>query len=311
MPGWAGSSWYFLRYADPHNENELVSKEKAKQWLPVDMYVGGIEHAVLHLLYARFYTKFLYDIGAVDFEEPFKRLFNQGMITKDSVKMSKSKGNVVSPDELVERYGCDSLRMYELFVGPPELDSEWDDRGIDGVYRFINKVWKLVVDSKDKNIAPTKEMERMRHKLVYEITTRMENIHLNTVVSGFMEYTNKLTDIAKKEGAIDQETIDTLIVLLAPFTPHLAEELWQMNGHKETVFNQSWPTYDENKMKEDSIEIAIQINGKVKAAIEIAVDEAKDAVLEKARKAIEDKLEGKNIVKEIYVPGKIINIVAK
>ena len=178
MPQWAGSSWYFLRYADPHNDKELVSKEMMKKWLPVDMYVGGIEHAVLHLLYARFYTKFLYDIGVVDFEEPFKRLFNQGMITKDGAKMSKSKGNVVSPDELVERYGADSLRMYELFVGPPELDSEWDDRGIDGVYRFINKVWKLITENKDSYVESTREMERTRHKLVYEITTRMEDFIL-------------------------------------------------------------------------------------------------------------------------------------
>ena len=182
-----------------------------KKWTPVDMYVGGIEHAVLHLLYARFYTKFLCDIGTVDFEEPFTRLFNQGMVTKNGAKMSKSKGNVVSPDELVDKYGCDSLRMYELFIGPPELDSEWDDRGIEGVYRFLNKLWKLVDENKEVTV--TKELERIRHKMAHDISIRMESFNLNTVVSGFMEYTNTLIDVQKKEGGIDKETLKTLIIL--------------------------------------------------------------------------------------------------
>ncbi|NLK20683.1 MAG: leucine--tRNA ligase [Epulopiscium sp.] len=311
MPQWAGSSWYFLRYADPHNDKELVSKVQMKEWLPVDIYVGGIEHAVLHLLYARFYTKFLYDIGVVDFEEPFKRLFNQGMITKDGAKMSKSKGNVVSPDGLVERYGADSLRMYELFVGPPELDSEWDDRGIEGVYRFINKVWKLITENKDSSVAATREMERTRHKLIYEITTRMNDFHLNTVVSGFMEYTNKFMDIAKSSKGLDKKTIETLVILLAPFIPHTAEELWEMIGHADTVFNESWPVYDEGKMKEDSIEIAVQVNGKLRSTIEISIEESKDSILEKAKASIDDKLDGKSIIKEIYVPGKVVNLVIK
>ncbi|MDY2611273.1 MAG: leucine--tRNA ligase, partial [Oscillospiraceae bacterium] len=201
MPQWAGSSWYFLRYVDAHNDKELVSKEKADKYLPVDMYIGGVEHAVLHLLYSRFYTKFLYDIGVIDFDEPFQKLFNQGMITgKNGIKMSKSKGNVVSPDDLVRDYGCDSLRMYELFVGPPELDAEWDDRGIDGVYRFLNKFWNLVMDNKDKNVEPTKEMLKLRHKMVHLITQRLESFSLNTVVSGFMEYNNKMIEMAKKDG---------------------------------------------------------------------------------------------------------------
>ena len=191
MPQWAGSSWYYLRYCDNHNDKELASKEALKKWLPVDMYVGGVEHAVLHLLYARFYTKFLHDIGVVDFDEPFKRLFNQGMITKDGAKMSKNKGNVVSPDETVENYGCDSLRMYELFIGPPELDSEWDDNGIDGVFRYLNKVWKFVNEYKDKLVEkPTAEMEFVKNKLTCEITKRLEALTLNTVVCVFMEYTN-------------------------------------------------------------------------------------------------------------------------
>jgi leucyl-tRNA synthetase len=311
MPQWAGSSWYFLRYVDVNNDKELVSKEKAKEWLPVDMYVGGIEHAVLHLLYARFYTKFLHDIGVVDFEEPFTRLFNQGMICKNGAKMSKSKGNVVSPDELVEKYGCDSLRMYELFVGPPELDSEWDDRGIDGVHRFINKVWNLVNDNIDKQVKETKELVKVRHKLIYEVTNRLNNFNLNTVVSAFMEFTNTLNDISRNKGGVDKDTLDTLTVLLSPFVPHIAEELWSKLGHEESVFNNEWPEYDEEKMKDDELEMAVQVNGKVRGTILISVDEDKESVLSKAKEAIASRIEGKSIVKEIYVPKRIINIVVK
>ena len=279
--------------------------------LPVDMYIGGVEHAVLHLLYSRFYTKFLCDIGAIDFDEPFKKLFNQGMITgKNGIKMSKSKGNVVSPDDLVRDYGCDSLRMYELFVGPPELDAEWDDRGIDGVYRFLNKVWNLVMDSKDKDVSATKEMIKIRNKMVYDITTRLESFSLNTVISGFMEYNNKLNEIAKKAGGVDKETLSTLAVLLAPFAPHMAEELWQQLGHEGTVFNAGWPTYDEEAMKDDEVEIAVQINGKTRAVMTLAADVSKEDAIAKGKEAVADKLTG-TIVKEIYVPGRIINIVQK
>lgn len=311
MPQWAGSSWYFLRYIDPKNTKELVNPEKAKDWLPVDMYVGGVEHAVLHLLYARFYTKFLYDIGIINFEEPFKRLFNQGMITKDGSKMSKSKGNVVSPDNLVENYGCDSLRIYELFVGPPELDSEWDDRGIDGVHRFINRVWNLIDVNKDKNIKTTMEMEKVRNQLVYEITTRLNRFNLNTVVSGFMEFTNKLRDIDKREGGLDKDTLENLVVLLSPFAPHISEELWQMLGNTTSVFKESWPKYNLEKMKEDTVNIPIQVNGKVRAHLEVLINSEKNIVLSMAREMIDDKLDGKKVIKEIYVPNKIINLVVK
>ena len=310
MPQWAGSSWYFLRYVDSHNDKELVSKEKADKYLPVDMYIGGVEHAVLHLLYSRFYTKFLYDIGVVDFDEPFHKLFNQGMITgKNGIKMSKSKGNVVSPDDLVRDYGCDSLRMYELFVGPPELDAEWDDRGIDGVYRFLNKFWSLVMDNKDKTVEPTKEMIKLRHRMVHTITQRLESFNLNTVISGFMEYNNKMIEMAKKEG-IDQETLETAVVLIAPFAPHLAEELWQELGHEESVFKNTWPEHDEDAMKDDEIEVPVQINGKTKIVISIPADISKEDAIARGKEALGDKLTG-NIIKEIYVPKKIINIVAK
>ena len=310
MPQWAGSSWYFLRYVDAHNDKELVSKEKADKYLPVDMYIGGVEHAVLHLLYSRFYTKFLYDIGVIDFDEPFHKLFNQGMINgKNGIKMSKSKGNVVSPDDLVRDYGCDSLRMYELFVGPPELDAEWDDRGIDGVYRFLNKFWSLVMDNKDKTVEPTKEMIKLRHRMVHTITQRLESFSLNTVISGFMEYNNKMIELAKKEG-IDKETLETAVILLAPFAPHLSEELWQQLGHTESVFKNTWPEHDEEAMKDDEVEVPVQINGKTKIVISIPADISKEDAIAKGKEALGDKLTG-NIIKEIYVPKKIINIVAK
>ena len=311
MPQWAGSSWYFLRYVDSKNDKELVSREKADKYLPVDMYIGGVEHAVLHLLYSRFYTKFLCDIGVIDFDEPFIKLFNQGMITgKNGIKMSKSKGNVVSPDDLVRDYGCDSLRLYELFVGPPELDSEWDDRGIDGVYRFLNRFWNMIMDNKDKAMAPSKNMVKLRHKMIYDISTRLEQFSLNTVISGFMEYTNKLTDVAKKEGGLDKETLETAVILMAPFAPHLGEELWEQLGHNSSVFENQWPKADEEAMKDDEVNVAVQINGKVRAVIQLPADISKDEALAAGREALRGKLTG-NIVKEIYVPGKIVNIVMK
>lgn len=316
MPQWAGSSWYFLRYVDSKNDKELVSREKASKYLPVDMYIGGVEHAVLHLLYSRFYTKFLYDIGVIDFDEPFTKLFNQGMVcgrdkvTGAATKMSKSLGNIVSPDDIVRDYGCDALRLYELFIGPPELDSIWDDRGLDGIYRFINRFWKLAIDSKDKDIKPTEETERLRHKLVMDITKRLEAFSLNTVVSGFMEYNNKMYDIAKKQGGIDRELIETMTILLAPFTPHVASEIWEQYGHEGSIFEERWPEFDEGKTVENTAEIAVQINGKTKGTLVISLDSSKDEVIAAAKESIADKLTG-NIVKEIYVPGRIVNIVMK
>ena len=312
MPQWAGSSWYFLRYPDSHNDNELASKEALRTWLPVDMYIGGVEHAVLHLLYARFYTKVLFDVGTVEFEEPFLRLFNQGMIlNKGGSKMSKSAGNYVSPDHLVERYGCDSLRMYELFVGPPEQDSEWDDSGIDGVYRYLNKCWKFVDDYKDKIIADNEEFEFMRNKFISEITSRLNKFTFNTVVSGFMEYTTKLIDLAKKYDGIDTLTLEKLIIMLSPFAPHISEEMWKITGHADTVFSHGWPSYDADKLVTNTVEIALQINGKVRGSMEINTDDAKETVLANAKEALLPKMEGMEIVKEIYVPGKIVNIVVK
>lgn len=311
MPQWAGSSWYFLRYVDVNNNEELVSREKADKLLPVDMYVGGVEHAVLHLLYSRFWTKFLYDIGVVGFEEPFKKLFNQGMITgKNGIKMSKSKGNVVSPDDLVRDYGCDALRLYELFVGPPELDAEWDDRGIDGVSRFLNRFYTLVLESCDKGLEADKEMVRLRNRLVHDIEQRFDAFSLNTVVSGFMEYNNSMLELAKKHGGMDIETLKVFSILLAPFAPHIAEECWHLLGGEGTVFAAGWPEYDEDKMQSDEIELPVQLNGKTKAVITVPQGCSKDEIIKTAREAVSDKLNG-TVVKEIYVPGKIVNLVVK
>ncbi len=310
MPQWAGSSWYFLRYVDSKNDKELVSRQKADQFLPVDMYIGGVEHAVLHLLYSRFYTKFLHDIGALDFDEPFIKLFNQGMITgKNGIKMSKSKGNVVSPDDLVRDYGCDSLRLYELFVGPPELDSEWDDRGIDGVYRFITRFWNLVMDNKDKNAEETKELIKVRNRLVHDITFRLEGFSLNTVISGFMEYNNKLLELSRN-GGVDKKTLEAFIQLLAPFAPHISEELWQQLGHETSVFHCGWPTFDKKAMEDDAVELAVQLNGKTKATVTLSKDCTKEEAVAQGKAALGDKITG-NVIREIYVPGRIINIVAK
>ena len=315
MPQWAGSSWYFLRYVDPKNDKELVSREKADKYLPVDMYIGGVEHAVLHLLYARFYTKFLHDIGVVDFDEPFHKLFNQGMVcgrdreTGAATKMSKSLGNIVSPDDMVRDYGCDSLRLYELFIGPPELDSIWDDSGIDGVYRFINRFYNMVMTNKDKEVPETKELIKLRHRMIKDVTTRFEQFSLNTVVSAFMEYNNKFVELTKTTG-VDKETLKAAVIMIAPFAPHIGEELWEQLGGSYSVFHQKWPEFNEDEMKADEVEIPVQINGKTRATIVIGVDEGKDAVLQKAKQAVSEKLTG-TVVKEIYVPGKIVNIVQK
>jgi len=311
MPQWAGSSWYFLRYPDVNNSEALASPEALKKWLPVDYYVGGIEHAVLHLLYARFYTKFLYDIGTVEFQEPFTTLFNIGMVNYKGKKMSKGEGYGVSPDDVLPKYGCDALRLYEMFISPPEMDCEWDDSGIDGVFRFLNKVWRIVEPSFENPVQPMPEMEKLRHKMIFDITTRLENLSLNTVVSGFMEHTNTMQALAKQSGGVDKATLETLAILLSPFAPHMAEEIWASLGNTNTIFAQTWPTWDEAMLKSDTIEIAIQVNGKLRGNMQIAVDAEKDSVLQQAAEQIADKLTDTEIVKSIYVPGKIVNFVVK
>ena len=316
MPQWAGSSWYFLRYVDVNNNDELVSKEKADKYLPVDMYIGGVEHAVLHLLYSRFYTKFLYDIGVVGFDEPFTKLFNQGMIcgrdreTGKPTKMSKSLGNIVSPDDIVNDYGCDTLRLYELFVGPPELDSIWDDAGLAGISRFIKRFYSMVLDNAEKDVPETPELLRLRHGLIKDISQRLESFSLNTVISAFMEYNNKFVELTKSTG-VDKETLKTKVKLLAPFAPHIGEELWENLGGTDSVFHETWPEFDEAHLKADTITLPVQVCGKTRVTVDVPADADKDTIIALGKEALGDRIAGKTIVKEIYVPGKIINIVAK
>lgn len=318
---WICSSWYYLRYVSPHNDEVPWTQEEMKQWLPVDMYVGGIEHAVLHLLYSRFYTKVLFDAGWVDFKEPFKRLFNQGMICRKgfsgrSEKMSKSKGNVVAPDDLVNRYGTDALRAYELFIGPPEVDAEWGDSGIEGVSRWLKRVWNLV-GSHGFHPGPEKDMEVLRwtHKSIKKITEDIERLHLNTSVAALMEWLNYLIEKKRNEPeSISQETIKTYLILMAPIAPFHAEELWSKLGTEASLFEQPlapWPQWDEAYLVEDTLEIVIQVNGKVRDKLTVPASDDAKTIEEKARKLekVQQALEGKQVRKVIAVPGKLLNIV--
>ncbi len=313
MPQWAGSSWYFLRYTSPHDDDQLLS-EAGKVWLPVDMYVGGVEHAILHLLYARFFTMFLYDIDVVEFEEPFVRLLNQGMITRKGKggrveKMSKSKGNVVNPDDLVRSHGCDSLRLYELFVGPPEMDAEWSDRGIDGVHRFLKRAWNWILDHNGAwPETASREMLVQRHILVKTVTERLEAFRLNTVVSAMMEFLNEVLAIG---DAPDRETVEAFLILMSPFAPHFAEELWVTTGHEPSIFKQTWPDWDETYTKFDTVTVAVQINGKMRGKVTVDVDSEESVVLGAATEdsVVSRHLEGKEIRKKIYVKNKILNLV--
>ena len=299
-----------------HVLSVVVSKDKADKYLPVDMYIGGVEHAVLHLLYSRFWTKFLYDIGVIGFDEPFQKLFNQGMIcgrdreTGKPTKMSKSLGNIVSPDDIVRDYGCDTLRLYELFVGPPEADAIWDDAGIDGIYRFIKRFYNVVVDNLEKDAAETDETLRLRNGLAKAVTERLESFNLNTVISAFMEYNNKFVELTKDAG-VDKETLRTAVKLLAPFAPHVAEELWEMLGGSTSVFDEEWPAFDEKYLVTDEITLPVQVSGKTRLTINVPADASKEDIFKVAKEALGNRLDGKQIIKEIYVPGKIVNIVAK
>lgn len=311
MPQWAGSSWYFLRYPDPHNELQPFSKERANEWLPVDMYIGGVEHAVLHLLYARFFTKVIHDLGLIDFDEPFQRLFNQGMLTLQGVKMSKSKGNVVNPDDIIAVHGVDALRMYELFVGPPEDDAEWNTNGLEGVSRFLARMYRFFIHHLEDEAPVRPELERLRHRFIASLTERLTNFRLNTAVSNFMEYLNALQDVSA-EG-IDRATLTTLAVTIAPFAPHLGEELWSQLGDETSVFAAAWPTYEERWLKDDEVEIAVQVNGRIRARLTVSASISEDIAVAAAQAHPEvlPWLEGKMLLKSVFVPGRLVNLVVK
>ena len=335
MPGSAGSSWYFLRYIDPHNENEIADPELLKHWMPVDLYVGGPEHAVGHLLYSRFWNNYLYNKGLAPTKEPFAKLRHQGMILgSNGEKMSKSKGNVINPDDMVKEYGADALRVYEMFMGPIDAAKPWDPNGIDGSKKFLDRVWRLFVESGkvqdvSANVSSTdsvnnrntensknltnrnayKNLEKVYNYTVKKVTSDYENMYYNTAISQMMIFINT----ASKEDIIPKEYAEGFIKLLNPVAPHITEEIWNRFGHDNTITYEAWPTYDEAKLVEDTVEIPVQINGKVRATVSISVDASEDEVknIVQQNSNIQAQIEGKTVVKEIYVKNKIYNIVVK
>ena len=306
MPQWAGSSWYFLRYTDPTNDKELASKEALKYWMPVDWYNGGMEHTTLHLLYSRFWHRFLYDQGVVPCPEPYQKRTSHGMILgENGEKMSKSRGNVVNPDDIVRDYGADTLRTYEMFIGAFDLSASWSENGVKGCRRFLERVWKLqdiLVDGDEYSY----DLMTKMHQTIKKVSNDYESLKYNTAIAALMTLLN---DIAKK-GAINKAEYKSFLIMLNPVAPHITEELWSIAGFDGRLYQETWPEYDEAKTVEDTVEIAVQINGKTKVVISVAKDISKEDAIAQGKEALGDKLSG-NIIKEIYVPGRIINIVAK
>ena len=314
MPQWAGSCWYFLRYVDPNNDESAWSKEAEEYWMPVDLYVGGTEHAVLHLLYARFWHHVLHDLGLVSTREPFQKLYNQGMIQgEDGQKMSKSRGNVINPDDVVMEFGADSFRLYEMFMGPLDKAKPWNTKGLQGCHRFILKTWKLYIKHKDisKNIKNNDtKTETLFHQTIKKITDDLNKLQFNTAISQLMILTNHLA----KQKSVSRKLLENMLILLNPFAPHITEELNHLYGNSIVITKQKWPKWDSGKIKEETIDIPVQINGKLKANISVNIEnDSKEEIINKAKNSekILIILKGKQIIKEIYVPGRIINIVIK
>lgn len=306
MPQWAGSSWYFLRYTDPHNTETLASQEALKYWLPVDWYNGGMEHTTLHLLYSRFWHRFLYDQKVVPCPEPYQKRTSHGMILgENGEKMSKSRGNVVNPDDIVRDYGADTLRTYEMFIGAFDAAASWSEDGVKGCRRFLDRVWKLQDIMIDEE-GFSKEFETKMHQTIKKVSFDYENLKYNTAIAQLMTMLNDFS----KAGKITKGELKTYLILLNPVAPHITEEMWEAIGENGRVYQQTWPEYDEAKTVESTVEIAVQINGKTKSTINIAKDADKDSVIAAAKEALGSRLSG-NIIKEIYVPGRIVNIVAK
>ncbi|WP_221566470.1 leucine--tRNA ligase [Alkalihalobacillus sp. TS-13] len=315
MPQWAGSCWYYLRYIDPDNNDQLASEEKLKHWLPVDLYIGGAEHAVLHLLYARFWHKVLYDCGVVPTKEPFQRLYNQGMILgENNEKMSKSKGNVVNPDEVVKTHGGDTLRLYEMFMGPLDASIAWSENGLDGSRRFLDRVWRLFVEEdgtvsgKIQDVVPNEQFERVYHQTVKKVSDDFAELRFNVGISQMMVFINE----AYKQDVLPKPLMEGFIQLLSPVAPHITEEIWEKLGHTETITYSNWPTFDESKLTENEVEIVVQINGKVRAKLMVPTDADKGQLEEiaLADNKVKENIDGKTVRKVIAVPGKLVNIVA-
>ncbi len=316
------SSWYFLRYCSPKYDKDIFDKKIADYWMDVDQYVGGIEHAVMHLLYARYFTKVLRDLGYVNSDEPFKRLLTQGMVIKDGAKMSKSKGNVVDPDDIINNYGADTARLFILFAAPPQKDLEWSDEGVEGSYRFLNRLWRLVVSYKDLTAKPVeadtsrlKELSFMINSTIKRVSKDFEDYHFNTAIAACMELVNFMQNFNpdnEKEKALFAYSLEKLIILISPIAPHIANELWEMTGHKDIVEEQEWPEYDEKALQKDVVTVAVTVNGKLRDTMEVGVDATKESVFEQAKQShkVKRHIDGKNIKKVIFVKNKLINIVA-
>ena len=317
MPQWAGSCWYFLRFTDPNNTNEAWSKERENYWMPVDLYIGGQEHAVLHLLYSRFWHHVLYDLDLVSTKEPFKKLYNQGMILgDDGTKMSKSRGNVINPEEIMDEYGSDSMRLYEMFMGPLNKSKPWSTKGLQGCYRFVNKLWSIIVDDNgnlSSKIVDSDEEDKdtlfLHHQTIKKLGEDIENLHFNTAVSQLMIYCNHL----QKCSTVSKKLIEELVIILSPFVPHLSEEFWSLLGHSETITYQPWPQFDEDLIQLDEVTIAVQVNGKLRANINIAKDSDEKDVISEAMSLenVEKFTSEGNVVKTIYVPNRLLNFVVK
>ena len=319
IDGFLCSCWYFLRYCSPHDSEAPFDPKQMKYWMPVDIYTGGAEHAVMHLLYARFFTKAIRDMGLIDFGEPFKKLFNQGIIVADHQKMSKSKGNVVNPDAYVNELGADTVRAYMMFLGPWEQGGEWFDTGISGVARWLNRVWNIVLEeyeSKTIDAQAAKELERFTHQTIKKTTGDMDRLRLNTMIAGLMELTNYLNKV-KESANVPledwQKSIEALVIMIAPTAPHLAEELWHRLGHTESVHNQKWPQWDEALAKEDEITLVVQVNGKLRdrPTVPASITEEEAKKMARGSEKVQPFIQGKTIVNVIYVPGKLVNIVVK
>jgi leucyl-tRNA synthetase len=308
MPQWAGSCWYYIRYVDPQNDSELANKDKINYWLPVNLYIGGAEHAVLHLLYARFWHKFLFDIGVVNTPEPFIKLRNQGLVlAEDGRKMSKSLGNVINPDDVIDQYGADVIRMYEMFMGPFDQDTMWSTEGVEGIRRFINKVWSLFDETEINNESPDEDTLRIMHKTIKKVSFDIENFGFNTAISALMIYVNHLLKLPKRPKV----TLENLTLLLAPFAPHISEELWSLLGHNYSIFKEKWPQYMDELAKDKILEVPIQVNGKLRSKLfvseEITEEEIKNLALTDEK--VKNYTGGKNIKKVIYIKNKLLNIV--
>ena len=315
MPQWAGSCWYYLRFIDPHNDKEICSKEKQRRWLPVDLYIGGAEHAVLHLLYARFWHKVLYDIGVVETKEPFQKLVNQGMILgTNNEKMSKSRGNVINPDDIVNEYGADTLRMYEMFMGPLEATKPWNTQGVEGIFRFLNRIWRLYIDEETGKLNPKiqdvpgdDQFRRVWHKTIKKVTEDIEALRFNTAISQMMIFVNE----AYKASVLPKKAMENFVQLLSPFVPHIAEELWERLGHEGTITYVPWPEYDPALTVDAEVEIVVQINGKIAERVKVSSDLDEEGLKETAVSLdkVKSMLEGKTVRKVIAVKGKLVNIV--